>query len=105
MFKLEQEPVDYQITRHVLNLIAQFHPVNAENQVVNISNLPLQSRHPHEIITEFCVILTNPQQIEFYLEVAQWWPMEFRCAQLVQHYGVEKMTAWIKMFYGKEIYG
>ena len=102
MFKLEREPVDYQITRHVLNLIAQFHP---SNQSKDIHLFPFTSRQPHEIITEFCIILTNPQQIEFYLEVQQWWPMEFRCAQLVQHYGVEKMTSWIKMFYGKEIYG
>lgn len=103
-FVLGSEPVDFQITKHMMNIIAAFHPSNIEVSIPNIyKGFGESVRLSHEVIAELTILLVNPLQAEFYLEIYDAAPLEFRLAQLIQYYGAEKMAAWLKTFYGKEV--
>lgn len=100
-FKLLDEPISFQLSHHFNNLMTYFHPENMNLRKDGDENY---SYHIVDILATFEWLIANPQYGEQMLETNVFrfvLPMEFRVAQIVQHYGVETIKNYIKLIYGK----
>lgn len=82
MFKLSNEPVDYQLTVHFSNLVQY---ADSTKPVLNAVNDICRF--------ESCIAI--------YLNSRKTSPIHFRCAQLISHYGKDVILNYIKMIYGE----
>ena len=101
-FKLENEPVLFAMSIHFNNLFTYFHPEN--ESIRNEMDKSIYEK-PSNILAVMKWLLYNDVWVEAYLDMRNINPIEFRCSQLIQYYGVEQVKSWINLFYGKERVG
>lgn len=99
-FKLANEPVLFALSFHFNNLFVYFHP---HNENLRLEHDKDSYAHVEQILSVFQWLLHNDQYIETYVEMRSVSPIEFRCSQMIQHYGSEEIKRWIHLFYGKVI--
>jgi hypothetical protein len=100
-FKLLNQPMDYQIGYHMSNLIGYFHPLNTELRHSNDKEFCYPTSR---ILAVFEELINNPFLLEASL-VSRWSaPLQYRCANMLRHYGVTKMAYWLYLVYHKQIF-
>lgn len=97
-FKLSNEPVMFALSYHFNNVFTYFSPCN---EGIRIDNDKSVYAYPAQILSVFQWLLHNEQYVESYIEMRHIAPIEFRCAQMIQHYGSKTIKEWIELFYGK----
>lgn len=81
VFPLAQQPVDYQISVHVNNLLLTYSNGKQGNLIRK------------RMVAGIKATLTNPEKMSQGTEGV-------RITQLIEYYGVEKMREWFTMVYG-----
>lgn len=99
-FKMQSDPIDYQITKHFINLLLTYNysqNVSREN-VAYLTGVSLFPNVPNTqyILTVFRTYILIP-------DAAANDTLDFRCKQIVHYYGPNKIARWIVMFYGEKI--
>ncbi len=96
-FRLQESPVDVQLTYHIAGLMTYFHSQNKD-----VRN-PIDKNHfsnTADVLKTMDLFIMHPFLIEEFLTMRQLCPLEFRVAQLFQHYGPEKLQYWLELVYG-----
>lgn len=104
VFPLELVPVDYQLTKHFINLFLTYSPSHVDQflsvRFINMDQLPYLAT-TRQILNIFEAQINYPLLITAHLKSND--PIKFRCAQLIQHYSSKKIANWIELFYGRKI--
>lgn len=104
-FKLLNEPVAMQLAFHFNNLVTYFH---SSNELVRYGWDTKLEFSTEDILNSFDWVMANPQYIEdLFLEkyARAIFPLEFRVAQLINHYGAESIKNYIALVYGENRVG
>lgn len=97
-FRLTNEPIMFALSYHFNNMFAYFHPNNEEARIYQDKGICAYTGH---IISVLQWLVHNEAYIETYVEMRTAAPIEFRCSQMIQHYGSQAIREWIELFYGK----
>ena len=98
-FKLANEPIMFALSIHFNNLFAYFHPKNTD---MCDNQDKFYSAYPHQILDEIKLLMYNEEYLKEYLTMRHTSPIEFRCAQLIKHYGESYIATWIDLMYGEK---